>query len=226
TLRGGATVGIAKQVIPPEEKNHTVLEFFASAFPKKVYNIEPKIKEILEVVHLVAPLTRKVSEFSGGQQARLLLAYALIQSPDVLLLDEPTNNLDKEGIAHLTQFLINYEKTCIVISHDAQFLNSFTHGVLYLDVFTHKIEQYVGDYLDVVKEISARIERERMKNVRTQKDISNRKQQAGFFAQKRGHMRDVARKMREKIEELEEEVVETRQEDKTIPHFVIPAQEV
>jgi ATPase subunit of ABC transporter with duplicated ATPase domains len=95
-----------------------------------------------------------------------------------------------------------------------------------LDVHTHKIEQYVGDYLDVVKEISARIERERMKNVRTQKDISNRKQQAGFFAQKGGHMRDVARKMREKIEELEEEVVETRQEDKTIPRFEIMAQDV
>jgi ATPase subunit of ABC transporter with duplicated ATPase domains len=87
TLRGGATVGIAKQVIPVEDRDKTVLEFFASAFPKKIYNIEPKIQEILEVVHLHAPITRKVREFSGGQQARLLLAFALIQSPDILLLD-------------------------------------------------------------------------------------------------------------------------------------------
>ncbi len=70
-----------------------------------------------------------IKTFSGGQQARLLLAAALIQDPDLLLLDEPTNNLDKAGIAHLTEFLINYPKTCIVISHDEDFLNAFTEGV-------------------------------------------------------------------------------------------------
>ncbi len=158
-------------------------------------------------MHLAAPLDKKLGEFSGGQQARLLLAQALIQDPDLLLLDEPTNNLDKQGIEHLTQFLIDYQKTVIVISHDADFLNSFTKGVLYLDVFTKKIEQYVGDYLNVVTEISARLERERMKNARLAKDIQNRKDQANFFAQKGGHMRDVARKMNEKIAELEEDVV-------------------
>ena len=119
---------------------------------------------------------------------------------------------------------MDYKKTCVVISHDAEFLNSFTEGVLYLDVFTKKIEQYVGNYIDVVEEIKARIERERMKNVRLEKDIQNRKDQAGFFAQKGGHMRDVARKMREKIEELEEDKVETRQEDKAIRNFFIPCQ--
>jgi len=54
------------------------------------------------------------------------LAAALIQNPDILLLDEPTNNLDKEGIWHLITFLQNYKKTVMVISHDAEFLNSFT----------------------------------------------------------------------------------------------------
>src|SRR5581483_2093085 len=100
----------------------------------------------------------------------------------------------------------------IVISHDADFLNSFTHGVIYLDSFTHKIEQYTGDYLAVVEEIKARLERERMKNVRLEKDIQHRKEQAGFFAQKGGHMRDVARKMKEKIEDLEGDIVEVRRE--------------
>ena len=84
-----------------------------------------------------------ISAFSGGQQARLLLAAALIQNPDILLLDEPTNNLDSAGIYHLTQFLQDYKKTVLVISHDADFLNSFTDGVLYLDVHTHKVEQFV-----------------------------------------------------------------------------------
>ena len=81
---------------------------------------------------------REIGSFSGGQQARLLLASALIQEPDILLLDEPTNNLDKEGIKHLTDFLINYKKTVIVISHDAHFLNAFTDAVLYLDVYTKR----------------------------------------------------------------------------------------
>jgi len=226
TIEKGLSIAVGKQVIPHGETGLTVLEFFERAFPgKKIYDIEPRIKKILEVVHLAAPLDRKLNEFSGGQQARLLLAQALIQDPDLLLLDEPTNNLDKQGIAHLTQFLIDYKKTVIVISHDADFLNAFTRGVLYLDVFTHKVEQYVGDYLNVVEEIKARLERERMKNARLAKDIQNRKDQANFFAQKGGHMRDVARKMNEKIAELEGDVVEMRQEDRTIRNFAIPCQE-
>ncbi len=225
TVTEDATIATARQVIPADLMGLTVKEFFESAFRKKQYDIEPKIEKILEVVHLKIPIERTLKSLSGGQQARILLAQALIQDPDILLLDEPTNNLDKQGIAHLTEFLAAYPKTCIVISHDADFLNSFTHGVLYLDVFTHKVEQYAGDYSDVTKEISIRLERERMKNVRLEKDIAHRKDQAGFFAQKGGHMRDVARKMREKIEKLEEDIVEMRHEDKTIRSFVIPCQE-
>ncbi len=220
-----STIAIANQVIPREEMDLTVLDFFERSFSKKVYDIEPRIKKVLEVVHLVTPQDKIIKTFSGGQQARLLLARALIQDPDILLLDEPTNNLDKQGIAHLTNFLINYKKTCIVISHDAEFLNAFTEGVLYLEIFTKKIEQYTGNYFSVVEEIKARLERERMKNVRLEKDISHRKEQAGFFGQKGGHMRDVARKMNEKIEKLEEEIVEVRKEDKTIRKFTIPCQE-
>ncbi len=221
----GLTIAVARQVITRDQMDLTVREFFEKAFAKKIYDIKPRIDKILEIVHLAAPHSRILKTFSGGQQARLLLAQAIIQDPDILLLDEPTNNLDKQGIAHLTQFLIDYKKTCIVISHDADFLNSFTQGVIYLEFFTHKIEQYTGDYFAVVKEIKARIERERMKNTRIEKDIQHRKEQANFFAQKGGHMRDVARKMNEKISDLEEEIVETRQEDKTIKNFIIPCQE-
>jgi len=219
------TIALSKQVIPRSQMDSTVREFFESAFSKKVYDIEPRIAKILEIVNLDAPLDRQLKTFSGGQQARLLLAQALIQNSDILLLDEPTNNLDKEGIAHLTKFLKEYKKTVIVISHDAEFLNSFTDGVIYLDIFTKKIEQYAGNYLFLVEEIKNRLERERMKNARLEKDIAHRKEQANFFAQKGGHMRDVARKMKENIEKLEGEIVETRQEDKTIRNFAIPCQE-
>ena len=224
-LEHGLTTAIARQVIPRDQMELTMREFFEKAFAKKIYDIEPRIKNILDVVHMSAPHDRALKTFSGGQQARLLLAQALIQDSDLLLLDEPTNNLDAQGIAHLTKFLIEYKKTVIVISHDANFLNSFTYGVLYLDVFTHKVEQYAGDYLVVVEEIKARLERERMLNVRLQKEIQHRKEQANFFAAKGGHMRDVARKMNEKIDELSEDVVEVRREDKTIRSFAVKCQE-
>jgi ATPase subunit of ABC transporter with duplicated ATPase domains len=219
-----ASIATAFQVIPRAWQNDTVVEFFCRAFSEKVYDIEPRARKVLDAVNFAPPLDKKIGLCSGGEQARLLLAFALIQNPDILLLDEPTNNLDREGIDHLTKFLIEYKKTCIVISHDANFLNAFTHGVLYLDSFTHKVEQYVGNYLKVVEEIAARIERERMKNVRLERDIANRKEQMGFFAQKGGKMRDVARKMREAIEELEAQIVDMREEDKTIRSFSIPTQ--
>jgi len=179
----------------------------------------------LEVVNLAADHDRLIKSFSGGQQARLLLASAIIQNPDLLLLDEPTNNLDKEGISHLTQFLINYQKTCIVISHDADFLNAFTHGVLYLDVFTRKVEQYTGNYFDLLVEIAARIERENMKNAQLAKIIQEKKDKANYFAHKGGHLRFVAKQMREKAEKMEEAKVDVRKEDKTIRPFTIPCQQ-
>jgi ATPase subunit of ABC transporter with duplicated ATPase domains len=223
----GTTVAIARQVIPREQLEWTVRDFFQSYFPKKIYDIDPRIDDVLEVVQLKDHKNvhdRLVGSFSGGQQARLLLASALIQDPDLLLLDEPTNNLDKAGIEHLTQFLIDYKKTVIVISHDAEFLNAFTEGVLYLDVYTRKLEQYVGNYHDVVKDIAVRIERENMKNAQLAKEIQAKKEKANQFAYKGGQMRLVAKRMREKAEELEEDIVDVRKEDKTIRQFMIPVQ--
>ncbi|MFH1180949.1 MAG: ABC-F family ATP-binding cassette domain-containing protein [bacterium] len=224
-LSPGLTVAAAQQVIPRDQLHFTLREFFEGCFKERVYDIDPKIDEVLEVVNLAVDHERLIKSFSGGQQARLLLASAIIQNPDLLLLDEPTNNLDKEGISHLTQFLINYQKTCIVISHDADFLNTFTHGVLYLDVFTRKVEQYTGNYFDLLVEIAARIERENRKNAQLQKRISENKEKVSYFAQKGGKMRLVAKKMRDKVEEMENAKVDVRKEDKTIRIFAIPCQQ-
>lgn len=219
------SIASAKQTIPRSQLGLTVREFFEKCFSHKVYDIDPRIDEVLKVVHLVAPHDRVIKSFSGGQRSRLLLASALIQDHDVLLLDEPTNNLDKAGIAHLTKFLVEYKKTCVVISHDANFLNAFTQGVLYLDVFTRKVEQYVGNYFDLLTEISARVERENRKNAQLSKEIQENKDKANFFANKGGKLRLVAKRMREKAESMEEEKVEVRKEDKTIRPFVIPFQQ-
>ena len=218
----GATIGIAKQVIPQSELDQTVEEYFATAFREKKYDLERHIKRVLDAVNLSVEHDRSLRQLSGGQKARLLLAYALIQEPDILLLDEPTNNLDADGIGHLTGFLIGYEKTCIVISHDAAFLNCFTHGVIHLDAHTHSTQQFVGDYYDVVNEIQAQIEREQQQNARMEKSIQDRKDKINFFAHKGGKMRALASKLRTQLEDAEENIVDVRQEDKTIPPFSIP----
>jgi len=227
------SIALSRQVIKKESLSLTIRDFFSECFSEKIYDIDPKIDAVLEIVHLL-PKDKKtadtfkdriISSFSGGQQARLLLASALIQNPEILLLDEPTNNLDSEGILHLTNFLKTYRKTVIVISHDADFLNAFTEGVLYLNVQTRTIEKYDGDYNDVVKIISAQVEKERRKNTQMEKEALANKEKANFFAHKGGNLRAVAKRMREKAEKYEENKVEVRKEDKQIRPFTIPMQE-
>lgn len=85
-----------------------------------------------------------MSELVEGDKVKVLLAQALFGKPDVLLLDEPTNGLDAQSIAWLEEFLINFENTVIVVSHDRHFLNKVcTHMA---DVDFGKIRLYVGNY--------------------------------------------------------------------------------
>ncbi len=221
-----ATIATWYQVILPEDKELTVWDFFRKYHPDKTqFNIDKDIKDILDVVNLNAPLDRIVKSFSGWQQARLLLASALIQKPDILLLDEPTNNLDKDGIWSLTNFLQNYKKTVIVISHDAEFLNSFTDWVVYLDSHTKTTEQFVWDYNDVVEQIKRKIEKDNQANARLAKEAQAKKEQAEVFAHKWWKLRAVAKKMRELADDMEDDIVDTRKEDKTIREFKIPLQD-
>lgn len=226
------SIAISRQIIPRDELVLTVRDFFAKCFSEKVYDIDPKIDDVLEIVNLTPTEKQRetfkdriVGSFSGGQQARLLLASALIQNPDVLLLDEPTNNLDVAGIEHLTDFLKEYRKTVLVISHDADFLNAFTDGVLYLNVQNRQVEQYNGNYHSVLKEIASRVEKEQRKNAQMAKQIQADKDKINYFAAKGGKMRLVAKKMRADIEEAEENKIDVRKEDKTIRDFIIKPQE-
>jgi ATP-binding cassette, subfamily F, member 3 len=225
SLEVGTKIGIAEQMVSPENLNLTVLEYFKNALPDKQYGIEGSIDKVLKELKLVAPLTKKIREFSGGEKAKLLLAQALIADPDVLLLDEPTNNLDQASITFLTRFLMNYKKTCIVISHDSAFLNCFTDGVLNLDVHTHKVEQFVGNYYDVLEEIAAKLEKDRMLNARLEKSIKDRFEKINKLGGKSVGMNRLARRIREDIDEDRESIVDMRKEDKTIPDFEISNQE-
>ncbi len=228
SINADAKIGMAEQMIARENLELSVRKYFERVYvgDDVPYNAEGQMKKVMEAVNMKVDLDKKVNDLSGGQQARLLLAYALFEEPDILLLDEPTNNLDKEGIDRLITFLIMYEKTVLVISHDADFLNCFTEGVIYLDIYTHKIEQYVGDYYSVVEEIERRIEKERRENARLKKEIQDSKEKMNFFAHKGGKMRKLAKKMRDDIAQAEDDMVDVRRDDKTIKKFEIPAQDI
>ena len=87
---------------------------------------------------------KQMSELSGSEKVKVLLARALFGNPDILLLDEPTNHLDLDAIRWLEEFLINFENTIIVVSHDRYFLNKVcTHTV---DIDYAKMQLYAGNY--------------------------------------------------------------------------------
>lgn len=88
--------------------------------------------------------TKKMAELTGSEKVKVLLAQALFGKPDVLLLDEPTNHLDIQAIQWLEEFLINFENTVIVVSHDRHFLNKVCTHIADLDF--GKIQVYVGNY--------------------------------------------------------------------------------
>ncbi|MFP7330054.1 ABC-F family ATP-binding cassette domain-containing protein [Bacillus subtilis] len=88
--------------------------------------------------------TKKMADLGGSEKVKVLLAQALFGKPDVLLLDEPTNHLDLQAIQWLEEFLINFENTVIVVSHDRHFLNKVCTHIADLDF--NKIQIYVGNY--------------------------------------------------------------------------------
>ncbi|MCM1272487.1 MAG: ATP-binding cassette domain-containing protein [Clostridium sp.] len=87
---------------------------------------------------------KTMSELDGNQKVKVLLAQALFGNPDVLLLDEPTNHLDLDAIAWLEEFLINFDNTVIVVSHDRYFLNKVCTHIA--DIDYAKIQLYAGNY--------------------------------------------------------------------------------
>lgn len=109
------------------------------------WSAETNVETLLTGLGLEKSITdKKMTDLNGDEKVKVLLAQALFGSPDILLLDEPTNHLDFRAISWLQEFLINYEKTVIVVSHDRYFLNTVcTHMV---DIDFGKAKLFVGNY--------------------------------------------------------------------------------
>ncbi|WP_096154464.1 MULTISPECIES: ABC-F family ATP-binding cassette domain-containing protein [Bacillus] len=109
------------------------------------WEAEPEAAILLKGLGISEDLhTKKMADLTGGEKVKVLLAQALFGKPDVLLLDEPTNHLDIKAIQWLEEFLINFENTVIVVSHDRHFLNKVCTHIADLDF--SKIQVYVGNY--------------------------------------------------------------------------------
>ena len=109
------------------------------------YMIDTKVDEIARALGLEElGLDRDVTDLSGGQRTRVLMAKLLLEKPDILLLDEPTNYLDEEHIAWLKRYLQEYESAFILISHDIPFLNDVVNIIYHME--NQKLDRYVGDY--------------------------------------------------------------------------------
>lgn len=109
------------------------------------YVIDSKIEEVARALGIIEiGLDKDVTELSGGQRTKVLLAKLLLEKPDILLLDEPTNYLDENHIEWLKRYLQEYENAFILISHDIPFLNSVINLVYHME--NARLTRYVGDY--------------------------------------------------------------------------------
>ena len=109
------------------------------------YMIDAKVDEVARALGLMAlGLDHDVSDLSGGQRTKVLLAKLLLEKPDILLLDEPTNYLDVEHITWLKRYLLEYENAFVLISHDIPFLNEVVNLIYHME--NRKLTRYVGDY--------------------------------------------------------------------------------
>ncbi|MCR5177358.1 MAG: ATP-binding cassette domain-containing protein [Lachnospiraceae bacterium] len=109
------------------------------------WEAESDAESLLNGLGIETELHRKLmKELNGEQKVKVLLARALFGNPDILLLDEPTNHLDLDAIAWLEEFLINFENTVIVVSHDRYFLNKVCTAIA--DIDYGKIQLYAGNY--------------------------------------------------------------------------------
>ncbi len=109
------------------------------------YMIDAKVEQVARALGLLElGLDHDVTDLSGGQRTKVLLAKLLLEKPEILLLDEPTNYLDAEHIAWLKRYLQEYENAFILISHDIPFLNDVVNIIYHME--HQKLDRYVGDY--------------------------------------------------------------------------------
>ncbi|MBA4198182.1 MAG: ABC transporter ATP-binding protein [Chitinophaga sp.] len=121
------------------------------------YTVHHRTEEVLQGLGFANEhLQRPYKEFSGGWRMRVLLAKMILQQPDVLLLDEPTNHLDLPSIEWLEKYLLHYQGSVVIVSHDKFFLNRMVNKIV--EVYQQELHIYSGNYDYYEKEKEIRVE--------------------------------------------------------------------
>lgn len=178
------------------------------------YLIDSKVEEIARAFGLMElGLDRDVTELSGGQRTKILLAKLLLEKPDILLLDEPTNYLDAVHIEWLKRYLIDYENAFILISHDIPFLNSVVNLIYHIE--DGVLSRYVGNYDDFEKVYAMKRSQLEAAYRKQQQEISELKD---FVARNKARVatRNMAMSRQKKLDKME--IIEL-QSEKPKPEF-------
>ncbi len=147
--------------------------------------------------------SRKIEEFSGGWQMRIVLAKMLLKKPDYLLLDEPTNHLDIESIIWLEKFIQNYQSAAIIISHDQQFLDNCTKRTIEIEL--GRVQDYNAGYSKYLVLRKDRREKQMASFENQQKAIAQKERTISRFMAKatKTKMAQSMQKQLDKVERIE-----------------------
>jgi len=178
------------------------------------YVIDAKVEEIGRGLGLSdIGLDKDVTDLSGGQRTKVLLAKLLLEKPDILLLDEPTNYLDEQHIEWLKRYLQEYENAFILISHDIPFLNSVINLVYHME--NQELNRFVGDYDNFQQIYEVRKQQLEAAYKKQQQEIADLKD---FVARNKARVstRNMAMSRQKKLDNMD--VIELAKE-KPKPHF-------
>ena len=173
------------------------------------YSIHHKTEEVLQGLGFAnADLQRPYKEFSGGWRMRVLLAKMILQQPDLLLLDEPTNHLDLPSIEWLEKYLLHYQGSVVIVSHDKYFLNRMVTKIV--EVYQQQLHIYTGNYDYYEKEKAIRVEMQQKAYENQQDYIRQNERLVERFrakASKAATAQSIMKKL-DKLDRIEEAAIE------------------
>lgn len=205
------------------ETYHKLIERFSDASHEFErlggYRMQSEAEKILAGLGFSgADFHKKVKEFSGGWQMRLLIARLLLQNPTLLLLDEPTNHLDIDSLRWLEQYLLNYEHSYLIVSHDRFFLDKLTTKTL--EIAFQEITEYKGNYSYYEKEKAERYTLMMSRYENDMKKMADLKAFVDRFRYKATKARQAQSRLRQ-MQKLEEEL-QAPEEDLSQISFSFP----
>lgn len=203
---------LANPDVKPDQMDNLLAEhskLFEKFEEKNGYAIKSELEGTLKAMGFgEEDFDKDIINLSGGQKARVELAYLLLEKPDLILLDEPTNHLDIGAIRFLENFIKNYSGSVIVISHDRYFLDSTVNRIFLLE--NGGLTTYNGDYTTFVKKRKKDLEvrmhqyKNQQKEIDRQEEIIDRLKNQGGSKRKRGISQSRSRqKLLDKMERIE-----------------------